>query len=209
MTKQISSNFLFFVGVTFINLLTQFPNHTFTDLPIIKANSKMNAIVTNIVTSSNLVIKAITYFQPVQNGSNIWYPSVVTKITSEIVPIKEMQEKRNFTGSFEILSSNGNFISKTRVKNNLIVDLNTSFVLNSRDKTLGSMGSGKLMLGYAGVSECMSAAVRCWNGVVSNMGLIEYTGYCASFPLSATLILADCIIHEKSCLGISKPADIF
>lgn len=178
-------------------------------MPVFQVNKKMMAIVTNIISSSGLVVKAITYFEPETDGSNTWYPTIVTKMSADILPIKEMQENKNFTGTMEFLSSTGNSLNRTHVKNNLIVDANYSSVLSLKDKTIKNSISGEIMYEAEGEgSKCMRAVISCWHSEVLDMGLVEYVGYCAGFPNSALQILADCMIHEKACLGILKMADV-
>ena len=190
------------------NLVLQFPDQEFVDMPIFNANTRMKAIVTNIYSSSGVLVKAVTYFEPESNGTNTWYPTIVTKMTSDLIPITEMQEKKNFSGILEILSSKGVPLSKTIVKNNLIIDLDSNFPLQLNVNTETISSNGKLMYVSGGTKECLGAMNRCWADQVRNMGLIAYAGYCATFPTSAVLILADCMLHEKACLGINKPSAV-
>jgi hypothetical protein len=177
-------------------------------MSVVQVNNRMKAIVTNIISSSGLIVKAITYFEPETDGTNTWYPTIVTKMSSDIFPIKEMQEKKNFSGTLEIVTSAGIYLSRTNVKNNIIVNLDSSPNLALKNKTELNSYNGKVMYVPSGVTDCIRAATSCWNEEVSNMGLIAYASYCATFPLSATLILADCMLHSKACLGINKPAEV-
>jgi len=68
------------------NLLIQYPNREFVDLPILDVKDKVKAIVTNIITDSDEVLRAITYFEP-EKGFNTWYPTFIVHAKAKQVKI--------------------------------------------------------------------------------------------------------------------------
>jgi len=193
------------------NLLAKYPNQKFVDLPIIDANKSMKAIITNIVAESDELVRAITYFEPAK-GFNIWYPTFVLHVkANDGNNFADMLKNNSFSGSFQLSVGEEVNVNLIKLQNNKIIEENIKpYSLRETSTNIGASNPGsKLALaapggGGGGVTACAAAVNVCLGNEIHNMGWIAYGACVLSAPNCISVIIADCTLHEKDCLGLPK-----
>lgn len=188
------------------NLQLKFPKQIFIDLPIFDVNSKMKTIVTNIISNSGEIVRAMTYFEP-EDGFNTWYPTLVISIKAEKdKDLKDMVEKKMLSASIEIKSTKDQIISSAELKNNIVVNevklTQTLSGLLSENKN--STSNSKIASAAGGVGECLSAVRSCITEELKDMGWVAYAACLLNPTPCIGIIAADCLLHEKECIGVPK-----
>lgn len=203
---------MYHASADYRNLLSTYPEATFEDQPIFNANDRLKVIVTNILSKSGEIVKAMTYFRP-EAEFNVWYPTLIIHLTSSNDgEIKEMINKGNFLGIFETRTANNEVLSVMQITNNKMVLLEgdnqlRQIGLGLSNKQKQGSGISKIMLAEqgGGLKECLKAADVCATNSVKDMGPISLALCVVELPICLAAIYADCFINEEACLGIKKP----
>lgn len=179
-------------------------------MPIFDVNEKMKVIVTSIVSSSGEIVKAMTYFQPNQKF-NTWYPTIIVHVKAEEGKhLENMVENKIFSGTLEFTTSDNFRLNYTSIKDNNII-FEDKFIYNLKGDLMRSSGSknnSKLMVADSsggGLVECLKAADVCATQEMKDMGVFALAACVATLPACVAVLYADCMLHEKACLGVDKP----
>lgn len=170
----------------------------------------MKTIVTNIISNTGEVIKAMTYFEP-QKGFNTWYPTIIMHLTAESGKnIKSMMDEKVFSGKFEVTTSNNSRIKLIDiVKNESVYEDKFIFISDGNiGRSLGSQSSSKIMYmeqAGGGLKECLKAADICATNEMKNMGYFALALCIVEAYICVPVLYADCFLSEKACLGVDKP----
>lgn len=186
------------------NLLIQYPNQKFVDLQIFDANDKMKAIVTNIISNSDEIVRAITHFQPA-GDFNTWYPTFVIHMKAEVgKDLTTMVKNKMFSGSIEMKLTNNTRMNMVLLKDNKNMNTFTNQQKNVSSELNRNISSSKIVMNLLGLTACLRAVNACVDQELEDMGWIAYASCFVTAPACIAIITADCLLHERECIGIPK-----
>lgn len=185
------------------------PNFKIEKWEIVEVNTWIKALITYFESSSHEIISAISY-------NDVRLPDKFTTIlfsaTSEVSPINVITENSQFQGEIKISTISNRLLAHFTSDGRDFTSVLNPQRQNTIDKIdLKSVSQNEHLVANveSDLGDCLDAASACVTTTINDMGWFETAACMVSFPACYGVILGDCILHEKDCLGVPKPSELF